>query len=61
MSMLVILKEGRNLDIESIPNQPLEPSFPIVNATIKANDGLFALGAFGQAIFAAELVEEGAA
>ena len=56
MSMLLILKEGRNLDIESIPDQPLEPSFPIVNPTIKANDGLFALGAFGQAIFAAELV-----
>ena len=61
MTMLFILKEGRNLDIESIPDQPLEPSFPIVNPTIKANDGLFGLGAFGQAIFAAELVEEGAA
>ena len=61
MSMLLILKEGRNIDIESIPDQPLEPSFPIVNPTIKANDGLFALGAFGQAIFAAELIEEGAA
>ena len=61
MSMLLILKEGRNLDIESIPDQPLEPSFPIVNAAITANDGLFGLGAFGQAIFAAELVEEGAA
>ena len=59
--MLLILKEGRNLDIESIPDQPLEPSFPIVNPDIKPNDRLFALGAFGQAIFAAELVEEGAA
>ena len=45
MSMLLILKEGRNLDIESIPDQPLEPSFPIVNPDIKANDGLFGLGA----------------
>ena len=59
--MLLILKEGRNLDIESIPDQPIEPSFPIVNPDIKENDGLFGLGAFGQAIFAAELVEEGAA
>ena len=61
MGVLVTLKEGRNLDIESIPDQPLDPSFPIVNPTIKANDGLFAIGAFGQAIFAAELIEEGAA
>ena len=34
MSMLLILKEGRNLDIESIPDQPLEPSFPILNPDI---------------------------
>ena len=61
MSMLLILKEGRNLDIESIPDQPLEPSFPIVNPDIKANDGLFGLGAFGQAIFAGNLSEQGAA
>ena len=61
MGMLLILKEGRNLNIESIPDQPLEPSFPIINPDIKANDGIFALGAFGQAIFAAELIEEGAA
>jgi hypothetical protein len=56
-----MLKEGRNLGIESIPDQPLEPSFPIVNPNNNANDGWFGLGAFGQAIFAAELVEEGAA
>jgi len=61
MSMLLILKEGRLLEIESIPDQPLEPSFPIINPDIKANDGLFGLGAFGQAIFAAQLIEEGAA
>ncbi len=61
MSMLLILKEGRNLDIESIPDQPLEPSFPIVNPNDTANDGWFAYGAFGQAIFAKNLVEEGAA
>tara|TARA_R100000773_G_scaffold39582_1_gene35111 strand:+ start:377 stop:556 length:180 start_codon:yes stop_codon:yes gene_type:complete len=59
--MLLILKEGRLLEIESIPDQPLEPSFPIINPDIKANDGLFGLGAFGQAIFAAQLIEEGAA
>ncbi len=56
-----MLKEGRNLDIESIPDQPLEPSFPIVNPNDTANDGWFAYGAFGQAIFAKNLVEEGAA
>tara|TARA_R100000700_G_C3102169_1_gene98737 strand:+ start:88 stop:273 length:186 start_codon:yes stop_codon:yes gene_type:complete len=61
MGMLLILKEGRNLNIESIPDQPLEPSFPIVDPNNNANDGLYALGAFGQAIFAAELIEEGAA
>ncbi len=61
MSMLLVLKEGRNLDIESIPDQPLEPSFPIVNPNDTANDGWFAYGAFGQAIFAKNLVEEGAA
>ena len=61
MSMLLILKEGRNLNIESIPDQPLEPSFPIVNANDTANDGWFGYGAFGQAIFAKNLVEEGAA
>ena len=59
--MLLMLKEGRNLDIESIPDQPLEPSFPIVNPNDTANDGWFAYGAFGQAIFAKNLVEEGAA
>ena len=61
MSMLLILKEGRNLDIESIPDQPLEPSFPIVDPDNTANDGWFGYGAFGQAIFAKNLVEEGAA
>ena len=61
MGMLLILKEGRNLNIESIPDQPLEPSFPIVNPNDTANDGWFAYGAFGQAIFAKNLVEEGAA
>ena len=61
MGMLLMLKEGRNLHIESIPDQPLEPSFPIVDPSENANDGWFGLGAFGQAIFAAELVEEGAA
>jgi len=61
MSMLLMLKEGRNLDIESIPDQPLEPSFPIVNPNDTANDGWFGYGAFGQAIFAKNLVEEGAA
>jgi hypothetical protein len=61
MGMLLMLKEGRNLDIESIPDQPLEPSFPIVNPNDTANDGWFAYGAFGQAIFAKNLVEEGAA
>jgi hypothetical protein len=61
MSMLLILKEGRNLNIESIPDQPLEPSFPIVNPNNTANDGWFAFGNFGEAIFATSLVEEGAA
>ena len=61
MGILLMLKEGRNLDIESIPDQPLEPSFPIVDSNNNANDGWFGTGAFGQAIFAAELVEEGAA
>ena len=61
MSMLLILKEGRNLNIESIPDQPLEPSFPIVNPNNTSNDGWFALGNFGQAIFATSLIEEGAA
>jgi hypothetical protein len=61
MGMLLMFKEGRNLDIESIPDQPLEPSFPIVNPNDTANDGWFAYGAFGQAIFAKNLVEEGAA
>ena len=41
MGMLLMFKEGRNLGIESIPDQPLEPSFPIVNPDIKANDGWF--------------------
>ena len=61
MGMLLMFKEGRNLDIESIPDQPLEPSFPIVNPNDTANDGWFAYGAFGQAIFAKNLDEEGAA
>jgi hypothetical protein len=61
MGMLLMLKEGRNLNIESIPDQPLEPSFPIVNPDNTANDGWFGYGAFGQAIFAKNLVEEGAA
>ena len=61
MGMLLMFKEGRNLDIESIPDQPLEPSFPIVNPNDTANDGWFGYGAFGQAIFAKNLVEEGAA
>ena len=61
MSMLLILKEGRNLDIESIPDQPLEPSFPIVDPNNNENDGWFGTGAFGQAIFASQLVEQGAA
>tara|TARA_R100001163_G_C4992664_1_gene144682 strand:- start:256 stop:441 length:186 start_codon:yes stop_codon:yes gene_type:complete len=61
MGVLLMFKEGRNLGIESIPDQPLEPSFPIVDPNNNANDGWFGLGAFGQAIFAAELVEEGAA
>ena len=56
-----MLKEGRNLSIESIPDQPLEPSFPIVDPNDTANDGWFGYGAFGQAIFAKNLVEEGAA
>jgi len=61
MGILLMLKEGRNLNIESIPDQPLEPSFPIVDPDNTANDGWFGTGTFGQAIFAAELVEEGAA
>jgi len=61
MGMLLMLKEGRNLNIESILDQPLEPSFPIVNPNNTANDGWFGYGAFGQAIFAKNLVEEGAA
>ena len=61
MGMLLMFKEGRNLNIESIPDQPLEPSFPIVNPNDTANDGWFAYGAFGQAIFAKNLVEQGAA
>ena len=61
MGMLLMFKEGRNLGIESIPDQPLEPSFPIVDPNDNANDGWFGLGAFGQAIFAAESVEGGAA
>ena len=61
MGILLMLKEGRNLDIESIPDQPLEPSFPIISPNNNANDGWFGTGAFGQAIFASQLVEEGAA
>jgi len=61
MGMLLMLKEGRNLNIESIPDKPLEPSFPIVDPNDTANDGWFGYGAFGQAIFAKNLVEEGAA
>ena len=58
-----MLKEGRTLSIETIatPQTPVEPSAPIVNANDNANDGLYGLGAFGQAIFAKSLVEEGAA
>ena len=56
-----MIKEGRNLNIESIPDQPLEPSFPIVNPNDTGNDGWFGTGAFGQAIFAKSLSEEGAA
>ena len=61
MGMLLMLKEGRNLNIESIPEQPLEPSFPIVDPNDTANDGWFGTGAFAQAIFAKSLEEEGAA
>ena len=41
MGMLLMFKEGRNLGIESIPDQPLEPSFPIVDPNNNANDGWF--------------------
>ena len=60
MGMLLMIKEGRTLAIESIatPQEPIEPSAPIVDPN---DDGWFGTAAFGQAAFAAELVEEGAA
>jgi len=63
MSMLLMLREGRTLSIETIatPQTPVEPSSPIVDPNDNANDGFYGLGAFGQAIFASKLVEEGAA
>ncbi len=63
MSMLLMLKEGRTLGIETIatPQTPVEPSSPIVDPSDTANDGWYGYGAFGQAIFAKSLVEEGAA
>jgi|TARA_R100000278_G_scaffold122767_2_gene109849 hypothetical protein len=61
MGILLMIKEGRNLNIESIPDQPLEPSFPIVDPDNTGNDGWFGTGAFGQAIFAGNLSEQGAA
>tara|TARA_B100000214_G_scaffold137166_1_gene97806 strand:- start:1350 stop:1541 length:192 start_codon:yes stop_codon:yes gene_type:complete len=63
MGMLLMIKEGRTLAIESIatPQEPIEPSAPIVDPNNTANDGQFGIAAFGQAIFAAESVEEGAA
>ncbi len=63
MGILLMLKEGRTLDIETIatPQQPVEPSAPIVATDDTANDGVFATGAFGQAIYAKSSEEEGAA
>tara|TARA_R100000081_G_C4676881_1_gene95457 strand:+ start:78 stop:269 length:192 start_codon:yes stop_codon:yes gene_type:complete len=63
MGMLLMIKEGRTLAIESIatPQEPIEPSAPIVDPNDNANDGWFGTAAFAQAAFAAELVEEGAA
>lgn len=63
MSMLLILKEGRTLSIETIatPQKPVEPSAPIVDPSETANDGQYAIGRFGQAIFAAGSDEEGSA
>ena len=61
MGMLLMLKEGRTLEIESFPNLPLPPSAPIVDPDDTANDGWFGNGAFAQAIFAAQSNEEGAA
>jgi len=59
MGMLLMLKEGRTLEIESFPNLPLPPSAPIVDPDDTANDGWFGNGAFAQAIFAAASAEEG--
>jgi hypothetical protein len=51
MSMLLMLKEGRYIDIDS--KSDIEPSFEIIDDQIKANGG-FGISSFGITAFAKE-------
>lgn len=53
MSMIVMLKEGRNLNIENNIGD-LEPSFPIIDDQTVANAG-FGIASFGVTPFAKEV------
>lgn len=48
MSMLLILKEGRNLDIDSKGNAPIQESYPMEDA-VPVNEAISST--FGMAIF----------
>ena len=52
MSMLLMLKEGKNLTIENNIGD-LEPSFPIIDDQTVANGG-FGIASFGITAFAKE-------
>ena len=54
MSMLIMLKEGRALEIDSKGSTPIQESYPLEDA-VPVNDaisGTFGMGMFGRTHFA---------
>ena len=54
MSMLLILKEGRLLDIDSKGSTPIQESYPVEDAvpTSEIRSATFGMAMFGQSHFA---------
>jgi hypothetical protein len=54
MSMLLILKEGRLLDIDSKGSTPIQESYPVEDAvpTSEVRSATFGMAMFGQSHFA---------
>jgi|TARA_B100000579_G_scaffold367932_1_gene328546 hypothetical protein len=54
MSMLLILKEGRLLDIDSKGSAPIQESYPVEDAvpTSEVRSATFGMAMFGQSHFA---------